>query len=232
MHLHYLQHVPFEGLGSIEAWAQAAGLQISASRLYAQDRLPAVDAIDWLVIMGGPMNIYEEIQYPWLKQEKAFIGRAIAEGKLVLGICLGAQLIADVLGAKVFTNPCKEIGWFPVYKTKDATRTGIADVMPATMDALHWHGDTFDLPAAAVHLARSEACANQGFVYEDRVIALQFHLETTAAGLQSLITHGIHDIDDSRFVQPPEKMTAEPERFKRVNQVMDRLLDRLVKLND
>jgi GMP synthase (glutamine-hydrolysing) len=231
MHLHYLQHVPFEGLGSIETWTQAAGFQISATRLYAQDRLPAMDEIDWLVVMGGPMNIYEEIQHPWLKQEKAFISRAIAKGKVVLGICLGAQLVADVLGAKVFANHCKEIGWFPVYKTKDAARTIISDVMPDTMDVLHWHGDTFDLPAAAVHLARSEACANQGFVYEDRIIGLQFHLETTAPGLQSLITHCIHDIDDSRFVQPPEKMAAEPERFKQVNQVMDRLLDRLAKLN-
>jgi GMP synthase (glutamine-hydrolysing) len=199
--------------------------------LYAQDRLPAVDEIDWLVIMGGPMNIYEERRHPWLKQEKAFIGRAIAEGKVVLGICLGAQLVADVLGAEVFANPCKEIGWFPVYKPKDAARTAITDVIPDTIDVLHWHGDTFDLPAAAVHLSRSQACANQGFAYEDRVIGLQFHLETTAPDLQRLITHCIHDIDDNRFVQSPEKMTAEPERFKPVNQVMDRLLDRLAQLN-
>jgi GMP synthase (glutamine-hydrolysing) len=232
MHLHYLQHVPFEGLGSIETWAQAAEFQISATRFHAQDRLPAVDEIDWLVIMGGPMNIYAERQHPWLKQEKAFISRAIANGKVVLGICLGAQLVAEVLGAKVFANPCKEIGWFPVYKTKDAARTVFSDVMPDTMDVLHWHGDTFDLPGKAVHLARSQACANQGFVYEDRVIGLQFHLETTAPGLQSLISHCKHEIDDSAFVQPPEKMTAEPERFKQVNQVMDRLMDRLTKLND
>jgi GMP synthase (glutamine-hydrolysing) len=230
VHLHYLQHVPFEGLGSIESWAQAAEFRISATRLYAHDLLPAVDEIDWLFVMGGPMNIYEDIQHPWLKQEKEFISRVIAQGKLVLGICLGAQLIADVLGAKVYANLCKEIGWFPVYKTEDAARTSLADVIPDTMDVLHWHGDTFDLPAAAVHLTRSEACANQGFVYEDRVIGLQFHLETTAPGLQSLISHCSHEIDDSRFVQPPEMMTAEPERFKQVNQVMDQLLDRLVKL--
>jgi len=231
MRLHTLQHVPFEGLGSIEAWAQAAEFQVSATRLYTQDRLPALDEIDWLVVMGGPMNIYEDIQHPWLKQEKAFIRRAIAKGKMVLGICLGAQLIADVLGAKVYANPCKEIGWFPVYKTKDAARTTLSDVMPDTMEVLHWHGDAFDLPADAIHLARSEACVNQGFVYQDRVIGLQFHLETTVPGLQNLITYCKHEIDDSRFVQPPEKMTAEPERFKPVNQVMDRLLDRLAKLN-
>ena len=206
MHLHYLQHVPFEGLGSIETWAQAAEFQISATRFHAQDRLPAVDEIDWLVIMGGPMNIYAERQHPWLIQEKAFISRAIAKGKVVLGICLGAQLVADVLGAKVFANPCKEIGWFPVYKTKDV---------------LHWHGDAFDLPADAIHLARSQACVNQGFVYEDRVIGLQFHLETTAPGLQRLISHCKHEIDDSAFVQPPEKMTVGPERFKQVKQVME-----------
>jgi len=232
MHLHYLQHVPFEGLGSIETWAQAAEFQISATRLYAREPLPAVDEVDWLVIMGGPMNIYEERQHPWLKQEKAFISRTIANGKVVLGICLGAQLVADVLGAEVFANSCKEIGWFPVYKTKDAARTVFSDVLPDTMDVLHWHGDTFDLPAASVHLARSQACTNQGFVYEDRVIGLQFHLETTAPGLQSLISHCKHELDDSRFVQPPKKMTAEPERFKQVNLVMDRLLDRLAKVNE
>ncbi len=229
--IHYLQHVPFEGPGCIETWAEAAGFRITASRMYTDDRLPSMEHFDWLVVMGGPMNIYEDIKYPWLKNEKAFIGRAIKNKKVVLGICLGAQLIADVLGAPVKPNRYKEIGWHPVYKIENSSPSPLASVFPDTFDALHWHGDTFDLPDGALHLARSEACEHQAFVYRDHVVALQFHLETTGKSLQSLIIHCKQDIDDGLFVQSPESMMAISQRFKQVNQVMNRLLDGLVVLN-
>ena len=226
--LHYLQHVPFEGPGCIETWAKTAGFRITASRMYMDDRLPSIEHFDWLVVMGGPMNIYEDVQYPWLKNEKAFIGRAIKNKKVVLGICLGAQLIADLLGAPVKPNRYKEIGWYPVYKIENSP---LASVFPDTFDALHWHGDTFDLPTGALHLARSEACEHQAFVYRDHVVALQFHLETTGKSLQSLIKNCKQDIDDGLFVQSPERMMADPQRFQQVNQVMNRLLDGLAVLD-
>ena len=229
--LHYLQHVPFEGPGCIETWAVKAGFRMTASRMYTDDRLPSMEDFDWLVVMGGPMNIYEDIQYPWLKTEKAFIGRAIKNNKVVLGICLGAQLIADVLGAPVKPNRYKEIGWHPVYKIKNSSPSHLASVFHDTFVALHWHGDTFDLPDGALHLARSAACDHQAFVYRDHVVALQFHLETTRESLQSLIKHCKQDIDNGPFVQSPESMMASLQQFLPVNQVMNRLLNRLAGLN-
>ena len=225
MRLHYLQHVPFEGLGYIESWSAAAGFSITVSRMYAGDWLPPVDEIDWLVIMGGPMNVYQEIDFPWLKKEKTFIERSIEKDKTILGICLGAQLIADVLGAAVKPNYYKEIGWFPVYKSDFIAPPPLASVFPDAIDVLHWHGDTFDLPAGAYHLASSRACKHQAFIYGHQVVGLQFHLETTAAGLRQLFDQFANEIDDSPFVQQPKKMLAEPQRFARANQAMKLLLD-------
>lgn len=102
MRIHYLQHVPFEDLANIEVWAGEKGHEVSVTRLYMDETLPALDRFDWLIVMGGPMNIYEEVEYPWLIKEKEFIRNAINAGKFVMGICLGAQLIADVLGEKLF----------------------------------------------------------------------------------------------------------------------------------
>ena len=225
MRLHYLQHVPFEGPGYIESWATEKGFQIDASHLYAGDILPPVEDIDWLIIMGGPMNVYQDIEFPWLKKEKMFIEQAIETEKTVLGICLGAQLIADVLGAGVKPNEHKEIGWFPVYKTGGVNGPQLASVFPDTIDVLHWHGDTFDLPTGAYHLARNQACEHQAFIYDNRIVGLQFHMETTASGLQYLIENCAADIDGSRFVQSPEEMMTGTQRFETTNQTMRQLLD-------
>ena len=101
MRLHYLQHVPFEGLGNIETWAKNKGFHITRTRFFDNEPLPSTDDFEWLVVMGGPMNIYEETGYPWLVKEKKFIEECLKRDKFVLGICLGGQLIADVLGGRV-----------------------------------------------------------------------------------------------------------------------------------
>ncbi len=179
MKLHYLQHVPFEGLGIIENWAVSNGFEISCTRLFADEKLPDIGSFDWLVVMGGPMGIYDHEAHPWLMAEKQLIKNTIDAGKTVLGICLGAQLIADVLGAKVYPGPQKEIGWFPLQ--------GSNPLLPETLTAFHWHGDTFEIPKGATHLASSAACKNQGFIYNGRVVGLQFHLETTPQSMEALI---------------------------------------------
>jgi GMP synthase (glutamine-hydrolysing) len=225
--LHYCQHVSFEGLGSIADWDEAAGFQISATRFFRNDPLPVVDDFEWLVIMGGPMNIYAEEAHPWLRDEKKIIRQAIERGKTVLGICLGAQLIADVLGAAVKANRNREIGWFPIYKTAAAQKVRVAAALPDKLPVLHWHGDTFDLPDGAVHLAKSDACDHQVFVFNQRVVALQFHLEATPQSLERLIRHCGSEIDGSPYVQDPAVMLADPIRFAVANKVMDRLLDEL-----
>ncbi|MBM9613877.1 type 1 glutamine amidotransferase [Desulfobulbus rhabdoformis] len=224
MRLHYLQHVPFEGLGSIEHWAVSSGGQISCTRLYAGDRLPALVDFDYLVVMGGPMNIYEEAKYPWLAREKEFLQEAVAADKPILGICLGAQLIADVLGAQVYKNTEKEIGWFPINIAQEAPEE-IRSLFPVDLRVMHWHGDTFNLPKGSVLLARSQACPHQGFIYKNRVIGLQFHLETTKESLQSLIDHCADEIIEAPFIQQPDEMQQDQSRFLAINSVMSGLLN-------
>jgi len=224
MRLHYLQHVPFEGLGSIETWAKEVGAAITCTQLFNDEQLPRPEDFDWLVVMGGPMNIYEDELYQWLRREKLFIKKAISQGKTVLGVCLGAQLIADVLGAKVSANAEKEIGWFPIQPAGDLPDRRLAGIFPPGLKVMHWHGDTFSLPNQAARLASSEACLNQGFIYQDRVVALQFHLETTRESLSNLIANCRAEIIAAPYIQSEEEMLADDARFAKINKVMSELL--------
>jgi GMP synthase (glutamine-hydrolysing) len=228
MNIHCLQHVPFEGLGSIGDWIRSGSHQLGATRFYLNDPLPAIEHVDLLVVMGGPMNIYEVEKHSWLVQEKRFIERAIAAHKRVLGICLGAQLVADVLGAKVYANTDKEIGWFPVEIMEQAQLSNLFSAFPTCLDVFHWHGDTFDIPEGAMHVAHSAGCANQAFVYDERVIGLQFHLETTPASAQQIIAHCADELVAGRYIQTPQVMLGDLHRFDAINQTMLGLLDRLV----
>lgn len=227
MKSHYLQHVPFEGLGSIEPWVKKCDHTVTCSRLYLGDALPSVKTIDWLIIMGGPMSVHDEREYPWLADEEKFIERAIEADKTVLGICLGAQLLAHVLGTKVYPNANKEIGWFPVEKVSGQAAAGIGSVMADVMTAFHWHGETFDLPDGSIQLGRSEACENQAFIYEDRVVALQYHLETTRASAEALIKHCAHEIIEAPYIQTKEQMLSDHSKFDRINGEMEKLLEYL-----
>jgi GMP synthase (glutamine-hydrolysing) len=206
MKIHCFQHVPFEGLGCIEDWANASGFRLSLTRFYENDLLPELDQMDWLLVMGGPMGVSDEPKFPWLTREKRLIEKAIQRGKVVLGICLGAQLIADVLGARVYRNQFKEIGWFPIELTEAGQTSSLFGFLPARPTVFHWHGDTFDMPREAVHLAQSEACRNQAFVYKERVIGVQFHLETTAAGIEALVKNCADEIVEGPFIQSPKEM--------------------------
>ena len=159
---HCLLHVPFEGLANIEAWLNNASYDIRYSCLYNHDALPNhIDDIDLIFVMGGPMSVHDDVQYPWLIDEKVWLKDAIESNRPMLGICLGAQLIAHVLGASVHPNEDKEIGWFALQGIKQGHTDGFN--FPESFDALHWHGETFDLPNDASHLAQSQACINQAF---------------------------------------------------------------------
>src|SRR3990172_6021504 len=139
MNIHYFQHVPFEGLGCIEGWAQALGHHLSATRFFENEPLPEIEAIDWLVVMGGPMGAGDEDKYSWLPLEKIFIEKAIGQAKVVIGVCLGAQLIADVLGAKVYPNEYKEIGWFPIQITDEGQISSLFGFLPSQFNVFHLH---------------------------------------------------------------------------------------------
>lgn len=245
--IHYLQHVSFEGPGSIAAWAERKGHSLTYTRFYAQERLPAPDAIDWLVVMGGPMGVDDEAAYPWLRQEKEFIKAAVSEGKTVIGICLGAQLIAGVLGAGVYPNPQKEIGWFPVQLTGDALGHSLFEGFPEELTVFHWHGDTFDLPENALPIASSRACRNQGYLYRERVLGLQFHFEISSQqALEEMLKEGVEQFrtvelsagetagapgggghDPALFVQAPEEILSGKRFIPAANRWLDQLLDRL-----
>ena len=228
MRLHVLQHVPFEGLGHIDSWIRRRGHRLTLSRLYEGAKLPDPEAFDRLVILGGPMNIHEEAAYPWLVEEKALIKAALAAGKSAVGICLGAQLLADGLGSRVYAGSHREIGWFPVRLTAAGQRTALTEGLPAVTTVFHWHGDTFDLPPGAVHLFESEACANQAFLLDNRILGLQFHLESTPETVQQLLTHCRDELVPGPFIQGVAQIAdTVPERFARINNLLETLLDRL-----
>lgn len=169
------------------------------------------------------MGIYDYDEHSWLYAEKRFIKRAINSGINVLGICLGAQLIADVLGEKIIKNPEKEIGWFPVEKvSKNAVTSGLPD----TFNAFHWHGDTFGLPEGAVHLFKSKACKNQGFIYDNRVLALQFHLESNAESVGKLVKNCGDELVNAPFIHGSDRITSDTEKyFMDSNKLLFSLLD-------
>lgn len=220
MRIHHLQHVAFEGLSSLEPILTSQGHRLSSTHLYESQSLPAINEIDWLIVIGGPMGVDEEKQYPWLIEEKKFIKEAIYSGKIVLGICLGAQLIADALGAKVTKNKHREIGWFNICRSPEIKNTILSTVIPEITEVFHWHGDTFNIPQGARALAESEACKNQGFIFDDRVLAFQFHLETTMESATALINNCSNDLDGSHYVQTKSDMLSNNQRFLTINQLM------------
>lgn len=223
MRAHYLQHVPFEGLGSIQPWLERAGYEITGTRFFELAELPDIGAFDLLVVMGGPMSVNDERQFPWLRQEKSFIRRAIRHGKSVLGVCLGAQLIASAVGARVYQNHFKEIGWFPVQGVSPADRSVFC--LPPSVEVFHWHGETFELPPGAIHLARSEGCENQAFQLGSSVFGLQFHLETTPESAREIVSHCRSELSPSRYVQSEATiLAAAPEKYQTINELMDEVL--------
>jgi GMP synthase-like glutamine amidotransferase len=190
MHVHWLQHANYEDLGCIAPWLEAHGHTHSATLLHQGEQPPGIETFDALIVLGGPMNIYQHAEYPWLIDEKRLIRAAIDSGRRVLGICLGSQLIADVLGVPGETNVVRnaetELGFFPVTCSAEGRRHPLFAGLAETFTAFHWHGDTYRLPAGAVNLASSAACAQQAFAWDGlRVLGLQFHLEVTQAAARN-----------------------------------------------
>lgn len=228
MRAHFFQHVPFEGLGSIEPWLKAHGYEITNTRFFESAELPDLKKIELLIVMGGPMSVNDEDEFPWLVSEKKFIGEAIHAGKPVLGICLGAQLIASAAGARVCCNYAKEIGWFPVHGIPSEDRAIFR--FPSSLKVFHWHGETFDLPFGAIRLAKSEACENQAFQIGKSVIGLQFHLETTPQAAKGLVSHCREELVPAKYIQTEEEiLSADPQKYKSINQMMGSLLSFLLR---
>lgn len=230
MKIHILQHVIFEDDSYIGVWAEDNGHAVSHSRFYLGQDLPPVENFDWLVIMGGPMNVNEDEKYPWLPQEKELIKAAIDQNKHILGICLGAQLIAKVLGAEISVNEYKEIGWYPVRLTDAAKGDSLLSDFPDEMLAFHWHGDMFTIPEGAVHLATSEACPNQAFQYGDRVLGLQFHLDYSPQSIEEMILHCGNELVKSPYIQTHHQQLISDERTTDCRILLFQLLEKMAQL--
>nr|WP_277346226.1 type 1 glutamine amidotransferase [Solimonas marina] len=213
-------------MGCIAPALASAGHDVSCTRLYAGESLPSIEAFDALIVMGGPMNVDERAQHPWLAAEQAFIAEAIAAGRRVLGICLGAQLIARALGAPVTPAEHVEIGWFELNLNASGQASPFFAGFSQRFTAFHWHGDMFAPPAGAPILMSSQACAHQAYALRTdsgaAVVGIQFHLEVTAADAQRWFGH--ERPQPGRYVQSPERVLAELDAFADNNRLMLRLL--------
>ena len=225
-----LQHVAIEGPGTLALYLEARGWKLDTIALYEGVRLPE-DAREYqaIIVMGGPMGVYDEGEYPFLCDEDHFLRRAVAYGVPLLGICLGSQLLAKALGARVYRNPQKEIGWYTV----DLTPAGAADPLFAglafPLPVFQWHGDAFDLPAGATLLASSALCPHQAFRYGDRVYGLLFHLELTPAIIHRWIEAFQDELLSLRGVIDPERIVAEiPHHFATYQEVGAQVFANLV----
>ena len=225
MRVHFLQHALCDGPGNIESHLRGKGHELTTTKLCDNEALPPLAGIDWLIILGGDMGVHDEFSFPWLKQEKEFISRALASDIKILGICLGAQLLAHVLGAKVRKNEHMEIGWFPITRLDQIRHTILSDIIPERIEMFHWHGDTFDIPENAYPIARSPACANQGFIKGNRIVALQFHPEVRMEDARAFLDEVGSGLEASEYIQSGQQILSDPKRFQTGTRLMEKILD-------
>jgi GMP synthase-like glutamine amidotransferase len=223
MTIHHLQHVSYEKPGYIKNWARERHQTQTRTLVPEEQGFPDVNDGDLVVVLGGPMSVYEEEQYPWLLREKSFLNDCLHSDVKLLGLCLGAQLIADVLGADVYPMDGEEKGWHPITWTDQARVHRITNGLPHQHRVFHWHGDTFDVPDEGVHLASSEPCRNQAFLVPGRALGLQFHLEITEEIIRSLLSRSETDSDGDALPAPvpPE----EGPGHDRLHEMMCSILD-------
>lgn len=235
MKIQVIQHSPINTLGTIERYAKIQSHIIELIHFYEAKSVPAIDSFDLLIIMGGPMGIFSYKENPWLRNEKKFIKQVIEAGKPVLGICLGAQLLADVLGARVYENRYMEMGWFPIKAVSETEsikenahieKSGFLKGLPEEITVFHWHSQTFDLPGGAIRLYESEGCKNQGFIYNDRVVAFQFHPEVNEERIESLIERFGNIMENGPFVQDKKNMLGQKKHLTDTRQFMFLILNK------
>lgn len=230
MRIHYLQHVPFEDPAGLLAWASRRGCWVTGSRVFAGERLPGLREFDLLLVMGGPMSVHDGDEHPWIERELDFIADAVGAGRKVLGICLGAQFLAALLGARVRRARHKEIGFFEVDRTPEAADCPVFSRFPERFMAFHWHGESFDLPDGAVPLATGPATPHQAFRFGDRAFGLQFHVETTPESMDKLIAHCGDEIEPGPYVQSAETMRASADKLEKLPPRLWSMMDAVASL--
>ena len=231
MKIHCFQHVHFEDLGCIDNWITMNRHSINYTRFYENHKIPNIVDFDLLIIMGGPMSVNEEEKYNWLKTEKIAIKEAIEKNKIVIGICLGSQLIANVLGEEVYKNSEKEIGWFDINLIEQKESENTLNLKEKRLKVFHWHGETYKLPENSNHLAYSECCENQAFLYNKRILGLQFHLEVTLKSIATMIENGRNELNSGKYIQLENEILEQAEYIESNNKLMFQILDNLTKTN-
>jgi len=226
LRIHCFQHVEYENLGCIYNWIIKNKHNITYTRFFENYTIPKPDDYDWLIVMGGPMGVYDTDKFSWLAEEKNAIKQAIANDKTVIGICLGSQLIADALGAEVYKNPEKEIGWFDITLKDLAKNNNLFNSEQDTFKVFHWHGDTFNLPVGAKHLAFSNVCTNQAFLYKNNILGLQFHLEVTELSIKAMLENGISELTGGGSIQSGSQIIKQQNHIQYNNALMFSILDK------
>jgi GMP synthase (glutamine-hydrolysing) len=226
MKVHCIIHTDFETPGYYETWARKNGLEYATTRIAKNETLPAVDDFDILLCMGGPQSPLQIEQYPYLADEIALIKQAIAKDKKVLGVCLGAQLIAESYGVKTEKSPHKEIGVFPLSLTDDGKADPFIKHFPEQFQSGHWHYDMPGIPPQAKILAQSSGCPRQIVCFSPKVYGFQCHLELDQHRMQWLIQHCPGDLSPAPYVQEPETILAQD--YGAINQHLELFLQKFI----
>lgn len=225
MRITCIRHISFEKIGVIEQWAQINGCQLTEIKSYLGEKLPKLDDFDLLVILGGPQSATELDKYIYLSEEIELIKQSVSAGKLLLGICLGAQLISVALGGETSKSAEKEIGIYQVNLTEEGKNSTLFSGFTSNFPCMQWHGDTFSIPKGAKLLASSEACTNQAFSYGDSVFGMQFHLEVTKEIVKDVISHCSEDLSPSKYTQSSNEIIN--SEFEVINFAMHKILNNL-----
>ncbi|SPL69079.1 glutamine amidotransferase [Acinetobacter stercoris] len=236
--VHYFQHIAGEGFGSCYDYLKTLGAEITATEFFALptdlsfdiEALPDVEDVDLLMIMGGTMSVNDEVNFPWLKIEKRWIRRYLAQSKPAIGLCLGGQLIANALGASVTRNTVQEMGWSTVYKSNYIEKDCFQ--MPAEIQVMQWHSETFDIPKGAIRLAESKVCANQLYQIGTNVLGFQFHPEITKRVLDIFIEHEeeLNIFQGAAIQAISELKNSQSQQFIQGNQLLNQAIDYVLRV--
>lgn len=229
MRLHLLEHESEDYSGSnLRKWAGEKGWPVSMTNVHLNEACPDFKDYDWLGVMGGYQHAWEEDKHPWLKPEKKYLAEAIRQGKTVLGLCFGAQLLAEVLGGRVFAAEHKEIGWHQVALTPEGSESLLFQNIPREFPAFHWHSDHYTLPPGCRGLARSRATPYQAFILEGKpVLGLQFHPEYTREIIMTLTGRYGQDWQKDKYVQISAEVKSRTEQLPDNYWLMKALLDNM-----
>jgi GMP synthase-like glutamine amidotransferase len=220
--------VNYEGLASLQKWVDNKGYNLTKTNFKNNDPIPNPDLYDTLVILGGPMSINDDSKFPWFIKEKKSINRALNDGRKVVGICLGAQLLADVLGAKVTKAKHKEVGWFPIKLSEESKQVNHFTDFPDEFITFHWHGEEFSLPNNCTRIASSDACENQIFTYGDLAVGFQCHLEQTEYSISRMLDRAGDYLEPDKFVQNKDEILGNISYAIDNNKLLFKFLDSFI----